>query len=262
MNLYDTGMGRTVAPSGIGYSAPEGAACGNRDACLLCQSRGIGAADMPLFKRVAKRYQVYRRGEVLFRAGDPVEFVYAVRSGSVKTSISTDDGRVQVTGFHAPGDLLGLSALCSREYTGEARALETTSMCKVTAESFEELAEKMPAIRSEVMRLMSNQIRRDESLMLLLGKRSAEERLAAYLLGLSRRFATRCYSATQFNLTMSRGDIGNYLGIAEETVCRVLARFHAEGCIENRRRQVVLRDCVRLAEIAAGPRGTAASMAQ
>jgi CRP/FNR family transcriptional regulator len=262
MNLYDTGMGRTAAPSGIGYWAPERVACGNRDACLLCRSRGIDAADMPLFRRIARRYQVYRRGEVLFRLGDAVEFIYAVRSGSVKTSISTDDGRVQVTGFHAPGDLLGLSALCSREYSGDARALETTSVCKVSAESFEGLAEKVSAIRAEVMRLMSNQIRCDESLMLLLGRRSAEERLATYLLGLSRRFATRCYSATQFNLTMSRGDIGNYLGIAEETVCRVLARFHAEGFIENRRRQVVLRDCGRLAEIAAGPRGPAETLAQ
>jgi CRP/FNR family transcriptional regulator len=82
--------------------------------------------------------------------------------------------------------------------------------------------------------------------MLLLGKRSADERLAEYLLGLSRRFAARNYSATQFQLSMSRGDIGNYLGIAEETVCRILARFQEAGLIVTNRREVRLVDLPQL----------------
>ena len=97
---------------------------------------------------------------------------------------------------------------------------------------------------------MSGQIRQDEELMLLLGTRRAEERLAAYLMGLSRRFASRNYSPTQFRLSVSRKDIGNYLGMAEETVCRILARFHEDGLITTKHRNVLLNDLVRLNAIA------------
>lgn len=97
---------------------------------------------------------------------------------------------------------------------------------------------------------MSGQIRQDEELMLLLGRRSAEERLAEYLIGLSKRFAARDYSATQFHLSMSRGDIGNYLGIAEETVCRILARFQNAGIIAANRRHVRLIDFRQLEAVA------------
>ena len=97
---------------------------------------------------------------------------------------------------------------------------------------------------------MSGHIRRDEDLILLLGKRSAEERLAEYLLGLSRRFASRNYSPTQFRLSMSRGDIGNYLGIAEETVSRILSRFQNAGLVAIDRRQVRLIDLGQLEAMA------------
>lgn len=106
---------------------------------------------------------------------------------------------------------------------------------------------------------MSHQIVHDEELMLLLGKRSADERLAAFLLGLSRRFAKRNFSPTRFNLSMSRGDIGNYLGLAEETVCRPLARFQEQGIIAVRRRQVELNDLGRLRALAGGPATARAS---
>jgi len=101
--------------------------------------------------------------------------------------------------------------------------------------------------------MMSKEIKHNQGLMLLLGKKNAEERLATYLLTLSQRFATRNYSATQFNLSMSRGDIGNYLGLAEETVCRVLARFQEEGLIASERRHIILNDLKRLSAIAREP---------
>jgi len=205
---------------------------------------------MSLLDSIVRRQEVYKRGQVLFRPGDPFDYVYAIRSGSAKTYVSTRDGRVQVTGFHIPGELLGLSALASGKYTSEARALETTSVCKVSAERLQELARTIPAIQYELLKIMSERIGQDEELMLLLGRRSAEERLAEYLLSLSRRFASRNYSATQFRLSMSRGDIGNYLGIAEETVCRILSRFQESGLVTIARRQVSLNDLRRLGAIA------------
>ncbi|MFZ5511798.1 MAG: fumarate/nitrate reduction transcriptional regulator Fnr [Pseudomonadota bacterium] len=225
-------------------------ACRHCGVYRLCLPLGLDRGDMSLLDSIVRRQEVYKRGQVLFRPGDPFDYVYAIRSGSAKTLVSTADGRVQITGFHIPGELLGLSALASGKYTSEARALETTSVCKVSAERLQELARTIPAIQYELLKIMSGRIGQDEELMLLLGRRSAEERLAEYLLSLSRRFASRNYSATQFRLSMSRGDIGNYLGIAEETVCRLLSRFQEQGLVTIARRQVRLIDLRRLGAIA------------
>lgn len=218
----------------------------------LCLPMGLNQSDSSLLDSIVKRKQVYKRGEVLYRVGQPFEYIYAIRSGSVKTYIFTDDGRVQITGFHIAGELIGLSDIDSRMYSCEARALETTSVCEVSIERFQELVERMPSIQYQMLKIMSGEIRHNQELMLLLGKKSAEERVATYLLSLSRRFERRNYSPAQFNLSMSRSDIGNYLGLAEETVCRVLARFQDEGLITSQRRQINLNDLEKLKNIARG----------
>ena len=217
----------------------------------LCLPLGLGSADLSLLETIVRRKAVFKRGQQFFRPGKRFDYIYAIRSGSVKSYLCTEDGRTQITGFHIAGELLGLSALAERRYTCEARALETTSVCMVDAGQFEELARSIPALQYQMLTIMSRQIRRDERLMLLLGKRSAEEKLAGYLLGLSRRYAGRGYSAVDFHLSMSRGDIGNYLGIAEETVCRILRRFHDDSVITMNRRHIYLKDFKRLGVMAA-----------
>jgi CRP/FNR family transcriptional regulator len=224
----------------------------------LCLPLGLERADLTLLDSIVRRKAVFKRGELFFRQGKRFDYIYAIRSGSVKSYLCTEDGRTQITGFHIAGDLLGLGALAAREYTCEARALETTSVCMMDAAQFEELAKENPSLQYQMLTVMSEQIRRDEELMLLLGKRSAEEKLAAYLLGLSRRYASRDFSPTEFHLSMSRSDIGNYLGIAEETVCRVLTRFREEKLITTQRRHTRLNDVNRLsamAEASCGRRG-------
>lgn len=230
--------------------ACEPITCNNCGIYQLCLPLGLNQADLSLLDSIVKRKEVYKRGQVLFRPGERFDYLYAIRSGSVKTYVSTDDGRVQITGFHIAGELLGLSALASRQYSSEAKALETISVCKVEISRLDEIAQQIPSIHYQMLRIMSGQIRHDEELMLLLGKRSAEERLAEYLVGLSRRFASRNYSGTEFRLSMSRLDIGNYLGIAEETVCRILGRFQEDGLITADRRQVCLKDIKRLGALA------------
>jgi CRP/FNR family transcriptional regulator len=188
--------------------------------------------------------------------------VFAIRSGSVKTYLSTDDGRLQITGFHVPGELLGLEALAERRYSCEATALETTSVCEISVECFDELVRQIPSAHYQMLKIMSKEIIHNQELMLLLGKKNAEERMATYLLSLSRRFAMRNYSSTQFNLSMSRNDIGNYLGIAEETVCRIFTRFQDDGMITSERRHIILRDLERLSAIAREPYAASAQVIQ
>ncbi len=216
-------------------------------------SMGLDSADTSLPDRYIKRKFMLKRGQVLYRAGEEFTSIYSIRSGSVKTYISTDDGRLQITGFHVPGELLGLNAIGENRYNCEAVALEASSVCKISLECFQEIALQIPSVNYQMLRMMSKEIKHHQDLMLLLGKMSAEERLATYLLSLSRRFALRNYSPNQFNLSMSRGDIGNYVGIAEETVCRIFTRFQEEGLIIIRRRHIILTDIERLSVIAREP---------
>lgn len=234
--------------------------CQNCGLYQLCLPMGLDSADTALLDRYVKRKRLLKRGEVLYRVGETFDYVYALRSGSVKTYVSTDDGRLQITGFHVPGELLGLNAIDERRYNCEAVALETTSVCEISADCFEELARQIPSVQYQMLKMMSREIKHNQGLMLLLGKKNAEERLATYLLSLSRRFAMRNYSPTQFNLSMSRGDIGNYLGIAEETVSRIFTRFQEEGMITSERRHIVLNDLERLCAIAREPHSVTAQV--
>jgi CRP/FNR family transcriptional regulator, anaerobic regulatory protein len=236
-------------------------ACRDCGVYRLCAALGLEGDELSLLERVVRRKLIVKRGGLLFRVREPADYVYAIRSGSVKTCVRTERGRVQITGLHLPGELLGLAGFDLREYTCEARALETTSVCQVSMHQLEEVAQRVPAIHREMLCIMSGQIRHYEQLLLLLGKHNAERRLAAFLLGLSQRFALHNYSPTRFNLSMSRGDIGNYLGIAEETVCRVFTRFQEEGLLTTRRRYVELHDLERLRAIAHDPGRRAATAA-
>lgn len=225
-------------------------ACQDCGLYQLCVPMGLDSDDVTLLDRYVKRKRLVKRGQVLYRVGEAFTYVYAIRSGSVKTYISTSDGRLQITGFHIPGELLGLNAIDERRHNCEAMALEATSVCEISAACFVELGQQIPSVHYQMLRMMSQEIRHHQSLMLLLGKKNAEERLATYLLNMSRRFAMRNYSPTRFNLSMSRGDIGDYLGIAEATVSRIFTRFQEEGVVTCERRYIVLNDLDRLSTIA------------
>lgn len=216
----------------------------------LCKEVNGSEADLRLLETIVRNRKLFKRGELLYRIGEPLRSIYAIRCGSVKTYVLTNDGRMQITGFHITGELLGLDAIAVDHYTSEARVLETTMVCEVPLDVLEDYSVEIPSIRYQMMRIMSQEILDNQELMLLLGKKNSEERLATFLLGFSRRFQNRSYSPTKFNLSMSRSDIGNYLGMAEETVCRVFSRFQEERLLTTERRQVQLLDLPRLKLIA------------
>ncbi len=226
----------------------------------LCLPLGLNSTDTRLLDQYVKRKLTFKRGQILYRTGEGFSYVYAIRSGSVKTYISTDDGRLQITGFHIPGELLGLNAMDEKRYNCEAVALETTSVCAISLDNFEEMAREIPTIHYQILKMMSKEIKHNQELMLLLGKKTAEERLATYLLALSRRFAMRNYSPTQFNMSMSLGDIGDYLGIAQETVCRIFNNLQEDGIITRERRHIILNDLKRLSAIAGEPHAVASQV--
>lgn len=226
-------------------------ACRDCGIYQLCLTVG-GDVDLSLLDTLVKTRRTYKRGELLYRVGEPYRAAFAIRSGAVKTSVVTDDGRVQVTGFHISGEVLGLNAIIEDQYNCEARALETTSVCEVPFEDYEQQALSVPGLQHQMLKIMSQEIVHNQEMMLLLGKKKAEERLATFLVNLSRRLERHGRPALEFKLSMSRSDIGNYLGLAEETVCRVITRFEEDGLISTERRLVRIGQMAKLLEMARG----------
>lgn len=225
----------------------------------LCLPLGMSDEDLDLLESIIRQRRPIQRSDHLYRPGDKLTSIFAVRSGSIKTYTLTNDGQEQITGFHLPGELLGLDAISEGVHPCAAKALETTSVCEMPFDQLEELAARVPGLQHQLFRIMSRGLQTDEHFMTLLGKKSSDERLAAFLLGLSQRFHQRGYSAVEFNLSMSRNDIANYLGLAVETVSRLFSRFQSNGLIEVQRKLVVIKDLAGLREIAGAQEDKAAN---
>lgn len=221
-------------------------ACRECSLNAICLPVGVETGDMERLDAIIERKRPLARGEHLFRSGDRFQSVYAVRSGSLKTYATSEDGQEQVMGFQLPGELVGLDAIADSIHPLSAKALETTSVCEIPFVELESLSGELPSLQRQLLRLMSQEIRDDEHNMVVLGQKSAEERLAAFLISLSARFQRRGFSPNQFNLSMSRGDIGNYLGLALETVSRLFTRFQNEELLRVDRKHIELLDRDRL----------------
>jgi len=243
---------RPAAPRAVEPEACSPVTCKDCGIYGLCREVGGPDADLRLLETIVRNRRIFKRGELLYRVGEPLRAIYAIRCGSVKSYVLTNDGRTQITGFHITGEVIGLGAMVANQYISDARALETTMVCEVPIDVLEAYSVEVPSIRQQMLKIMSQEILDNQELMLLLGKKNADERLATFLLSLSRRFQRRSYSPSRFNLSMSRSDIGNYLGMAEETVCRVFTRFQGDGLLTTERRQVQLLDRDRLNSISLG----------
>ncbi len=225
-------------------------ACKDCNLFSLCLPVGVDSSGLEELDNIIKRRRPLKRGEHLFHVGSPFQAIYAVRSGSIRTYAPTEDGLEQVTGFHLPGELLGLDAIHLKHHACAAKALETTSICEIPFDRLEELSTRIPSLQHQLLTIMSKEILHDQSLLMLLGKKSAEERLAALLLSLSERYQRRGFSPTDFYLSMSRNDIGNYLGLAVETVSRLFSRFQEERILIVQRKHICIQDLPQLRTIA------------
>ena len=225
-------------------------ACGNCSLRELCLPYGIGESDLRQLEQLVQRRSPVARGKRLLGQGDPLRSIFAIRTGSVKSVTVGEDGAEQITGFHFPGELVGFDAIAADVHDCSVVALEETSVCEIPFDRLDELSGSVPGLRRQLMRLLSREIQQDQQMLLLLGKKGSEARLAAFLLSLSSRFAGRGLSASRFHLSMSRGEIANYLGLAMETISRLLARFQQEDLIAVDGREVVLLDLSRLHVVA------------
>lgn len=230
-------------------STPLRRACAECASHDLCLPAGLSPQETKLLDRLIVHNRLIERGNAVFRSGCAFHSLYAIRSGFVKSTVTHDDGREQVTGLHMPGELIGLDAINTGIYTGDAVALEDSSVCAIPFGELEHLSRDIPTLQQHLHRMMSREIAHDYGVMLLLGSMHAEERIAVFLLNLSKRYATRGYSPTRINLRLTREEIGSYLGLKFETVSRALSRFQEERLIAVQHKEVEIKDLERLKQL-------------
>jgi len=218
----------------------------------ICALRAFARTDPSVFDRISKQKRVYRRGEILFHAGHPFSFVCAIRSGSVKSYLSSEDGEAQVTGFWFAGELLDLNGIHDDSRACVVEALETTSVCELPTDFLQQLLVNVPAARLEMLRNMSAQVHSAEELIRVIETKRTEQRLAVFIMGMSRRAALRGLSDSEIRLTMSHTDLASFLGMARETLSRALSRFDADGTIAGRGEVIRIRNLDALRALARG----------
>ena len=247
------GVCTSTAPAGAHCSSralPRASArCGTCSMRSACMPQCLTTQELERFDAIVSATRVVKRGDALYRANDPFQSIYAVRSGSFKTVIMHRDGREHVTGFHLAGEVLGLDGVCTDRHCGDAIAIEDSSVCIIPYALLEKLCGESKGLQHQVLRMMSGEIVRESSLMMLLGTMSAEQRVATFLLNLSTRMQARGYSPSEFHLRMTREEMGNYLGMKLETVSRMFSKFQRDGLVETRGKQIRIVDFDGLARV-------------
>ncbi len=215
--------------------------CSQCNLAELCLPVGLSEEELAAIDALVHKRRRIGKHQALFEARAAFESIYAVRVGGFKTVLTLPDGREQVTGFYMSGELLGMDGIGTGLHAVSAIALEDSEVCLIEYRRLNELAKEIPALMSQFHKVLSCQLVRDQGIMTLLGTMRAEERVAAFLLNLSQRYAARGFSAQRFRLRMTREEIGSYLGLKLETVSRVLSQFHDHGWIHIHRRDVEIR---------------------
>jgi CRP/FNR family transcriptional regulator len=212
-----------------------------------CLDQGYDKSRLAELHVLVNHVGPFPEGTHLFREGDPFDAIAAVRAGTVKTYVNDSEGREQVQGFFLPGEVIGLSAISRDKYPCNAVALDSVVLCRFSFPGIAELATRMPGVQQQLFRLLSQDIGKAA---LLAGNYTADERMAAFLVSMSRRYAARGFSATRFRLTMTRTDIANYLRLASESVSRGFSRLQDNGLIRVDRREIELLDLAKLESMA------------
>ncbi|TKB45832.1 fumarate/nitrate reduction transcriptional regulator Fnr [Thalassotalea mangrovi] len=216
--------------------------CANCRISELCLPFSLSNTELNLLDEIIKRKKPIQKNQVLFHSGDPLLSLFAIRSGTFKTFINTARGEQQITGFHLPGDVLGFDALSEKLHTGTAQALETAMVCEIPFDVLDQLSNQIPRLKTQIMALMSMELGCNQQHLLSINQENAEQKLARFLIHFGERLSDRQLSSQEFQLPMTRTDLGNYLGLTVETVSRLLSRFQQNGWIKLDRKFVTIED--------------------
>lgn len=206
----------------------------------ICLPLSLEFSDIDKLDSIVQRGKPLHKGDTLYRTGEPFKAIYAIRSGAIKTWSTSVDGEEQITGFYLPGEVVGLDGPADNQHINSAIALQTTSVCAIPFERLESLSRQVPGLQRNLLQLLSREINADQKQFNLLGRTSAEVRVASLLLSISARYERHKLSAVEFSLPMSRSDMANFLGLTLETVSRVFSRLQKQNIVSASRKDIVI----------------------
>ena len=205
----------------------------------LCLPVGLSDLDIEKLDKLIQKRKTLVENDFLYREGELFKEIYAIRSGTVKTYRYSAEGQERIQGFYFAGELLGFQALHTKRHVQSAQAMERVSVCRIPFEALSRFATQFPSLQKQLYKLMSQQL---SAVPRIEPGADAQERLALFLLSISTRLQRRGLKNTVIELTMTREDIGSYLGLATESVSRLFSRFKKQGIISFTGRQVLLTD--------------------
>jgi CRP/FNR family transcriptional regulator len=215
--------------------------CSNCSLDNICLPRGLTEAEINSISKVVKARKTLQRGAFIYREGDNFKGIMAIKSGSAKLIANDHHGNEHILNILLPGELLGFDGLSSDRHGCAAIALETMTFCILPADSMEQFFQNLPGLTRELFRHSGEKMLEDKN-QLVLSKRPAEERLAYFLISLSERLKRRGFSSSEFKLSLTRQEIGNHLGLALETVSRLLKKFQDENLIVVQNRFIQIKN--------------------
>ncbi|MBI4291898.1 MAG: cyclic nucleotide-binding domain-containing protein [Betaproteobacteria bacterium] len=215
-------------PTGAGSQAARGT-CPSCTVRAFCFGHGADATALEQLDQAVERRLRVSTGEYLYRIGDPFKSLYAIRSGCLRNTIRDDRGREQVVGFHMMGDVIGVAGIGPRTYIFDMCALEQSEVCEVPFDRLEELADRVPALRGNILKIFGRYRNRDARTQSLRRNVSAQGRLAGFLLDYSRRLEALGQDPANFRLPMSRGDIASYLGLSLGALGKAFTQLEESG---------------------------------
>lgn len=247
-------MNPVIQMSPAGKSVPAVPVSGPRSPLFLkhfCLAQSLAEADVARLERLFTPRRI-ARGEWLYQTGDDFLSLYGVRFGHFKTVQFSRRGGQSIGGFCMAGDLMAMEAIATGHHTCSAVALEDGEVWEIPFAMLQELLMQIPRLLQGFHRAMSREIEREQGAMLFLSHMHADQRLALFLLMLADRYALRGFSATRFQLRMSREDIAGYLGLTVESVSRQLSRLRRNGSIMLSKRDLRIMERAQLEALAAG----------
>lgn len=226
--------------------------CYSRDANIeeLCSPQALGSDGLKQIESLPMRERQLQRGELLFRQGHGLHSLYLVTRGGLKTAILDSEGRMQIVGFHFPGELLGLDAFHTRAHICAASAMIASTVRVLPLHRLHEAMALAPVLHDTLERLLSKTLAEHEQLLMVVNRRTATTRVAILLFSLSCRLGQQGCAARELNLIMSRAELANYLGLTKETFSRAVRTLRLAGLVQGSGKRITIIDPDRLARCA------------
>ena len=227
-----TPAARQIQDENVTASPPRPRGCASCHLRGICFTSGFVSPSQAAFGDLMLAHRRVKAGQAVYRTGDSFSSIYVLKAGFVKTLALFEDGREQVSGFYMPGDTFGVDGMAFGQHANDAIALDDADVCAIPYDKLEELSLAAPAAQRSLYRMFSQEIVRRQDAMVVMATMSAAQRIATFLLDLSRRFSARGLSASEFLLRMTRDEIGSLLGLKLETVSRVFSKLQSDGLME------------------------------